>query len=88
MTATDAIGFGAATCTTLAFVPQVMKVWRTRSTADISLTMYVVFVVGLLQWLLYGIALNSWPVILANAVTMGLAGAVLAMKLCFRTPAA
>ncbi len=88
MTITEAIGFGAATCTTLAFVPQVLKVWQTRSVADISLTMYLVFFVGLMQWFAYGILLHSWPIIIANAVTMMLAGAVLAMKLVFGRRAA
>ena len=83
MTITEAIGFGAAACTTLAFVPQVLKVWQTRSVADISLTMYLVFLFGLAQWLSYGILLHSWPIIVANAATMVLAGAVLGMKLVF-----
>lgn len=83
MTITEAIGFGAATCTTFAFVPQVIHVWRTRSAADISLAMYLVFFVGLMQWFAYGLLLHSWPIIIANAVTMMLAGAVLVMKLAF-----
>jgi MtN3 and saliva related transmembrane protein len=83
MTITDAIGFGGATCTTLAFVPQVLKIWRTRSVNDISLTMYLVFFVGLVQWLIYGILLDSWPMILSNIVTIVLTGAVLLMKLRF-----
>ncbi len=83
MTITEAIGFGAATCTTLAFVPQVLKVWQTKSVADISLTMYLVFFIGLVQWFTYGLLLHSWPIILANAVTMLLAGAVLVMKVVF-----
>jgi MtN3 and saliva related transmembrane protein len=83
MTIPDAIGFGGATCTTLAFVPQVLKIWRTRSVADISLAMYLVFFIGLVQWLIYGILLNSWPMILSNIVTIVLAGAVLLMKVRF-----
>jgi MtN3 and saliva related transmembrane protein len=77
MTIIEAIGFGAASCTTLSFVPQVLKVWRTKSVADISLTMYLVFFVGLVQWFVYGILLQSWPIIIANAVTMMLAGELL-----------
>ena len=83
MTLPDAIGFGAATCTTVAFVPQVLKIWRTRAAADVSLLMYVVFFIGLMQWFTYGLLLGSWPIILANAVTMALTAAVLALKLRF-----
>jgi MtN3 and saliva related transmembrane protein len=71
----------AGCCTTLAFVPQVLKTWRTRHTDDISLGMFVVFVSGVLLWLLYGLALGDMPIILANAATFVLAGSVLYFKL-------
>ena len=74
-------GYVAATLTTLAFVPQAVKTLRTRDTRSISLYMYVVFTVGVGFWLLYGIALHSWPMIVSNTVTLGLAGMILAMKL-------
>jgi MtN3 and saliva related transmembrane protein len=75
------LGFAAATCTTLAFAPQVMKVWRTRSTADISLGMFLVLVFGIVLWLFYGVLTGDGPLIAANAVTLLLAGAILCMKL-------
>ncbi|MUV15363.1 SemiSWEET transporter [Noviluteimonas gilva] len=77
-------GYVAATLTTLAFVPQAVKTLRTRDTRSISLYMYVVFTVGIGFWLLYGIALHSWPMIVSNTVTLGLAGMILAMKLRWR----
>jgi len=80
---TNIVGFIAATFTTFAFVPQVIKVWRTRSTADISLGMYSLFTLGVMLWLAYGILLDAWPIILANIVTLLLAGAVLVMKVKF-----
>jgi MtN3 and saliva related transmembrane protein len=80
---TNIVGFIAAIFTTFAFVPQVIKVWRTRSTADISLGMYSLFTLGVALWLAYGILLNAWPIILANIVTLLLAGAVLVMKVKF-----
>ena len=80
---TNIVGFIAAIFTTFAFVPQVIKVWRTRSTADISLGMYSLFTLGVAFWLAYGILLNAWPIILANIVTLLLAGAVLVMKVKF-----
>ncbi len=80
----DTVGFVAAILTTAAFVPQVWKVWKTRSTQDISLGMYLLFISGVVLWLLYGILLVSWPIIIANGITALLAGAVLVMKISFR----
>ncbi len=77
---TDYLGFIAAFCTTSAFIPQAIKVWRQRTTADISSGMYVILIVGLAFWLFYGIALGAWPIILANGITLMLACSILAMK--------
>lgn len=81
--ATEIIGYVAAFCTTAAFIPQVWQVWKTRSAKDISLGMYVVFVTGIAFWLLYGLMIGAWPIIIANLVTFILAGGVLVMKLRF-----
>jgi MtN3 and saliva related transmembrane protein len=59
------LGFAAATCTTLAYAPQFVKVWRTRSTEDISLGMFLVMVLGILLWLLYGLLSGDAPLIVA-----------------------
>lgn len=83
MQTTDLIGGIAATLTTVSFIPQVWRVWTTRHTRDISLSMYIAFTCGVALWLLYGILLGSWPIIIANAITVCLAGAVLFMKLRF-----
>ncbi|MFZ2540395.1 MAG: SemiSWEET transporter [Gallionella sp.] len=83
MTTTDWIGSAAATLTTTAFIPQAWKVWRTRHTADISLGMYILFTLGVALWLSYGILLESWPIIIANCVTLFLAGIVLVLKMQF-----
>lgn len=77
------IGFIAASLTTIAFVPQVYKVWRSRTANDISLGMYLLFTAGVALWLVYGWMINAWPVIIANSLTLLLAGAVLVMKLWF-----
>jgi MtN3 and saliva related transmembrane protein len=74
-------GYVAATLTTLAFVPQAIKTIRSRDTRSISLGMYVVFTIGLAFWLVYGIVLHSWPMILSNIVTLGLSSTILALKL-------
>ena len=77
----DLIGMIAGTLTTIAFVPQVWRVWKTRSTRDISLGMYLVFTTGVVFWLAYGLILGAWPIIVANLVTLVLTGTVLALKL-------
>ena len=74
-------GYIAATLTTAAFVPQAFKTIRSKDTRSISLGMYVVFTIGIAFWLVYGIALHSWPMILSNIVTFGLSATILAMKL-------
>ena len=75
------LGFAAATCTTVAYAPQFIKVWRSRSTQDISLGMFLVMVLGLLLWLMYGLFSGDAPLVAANAVTIVLAGGILFMKL-------
>ncbi len=83
MYAQEWIGGIAATLTTCSFIPQVWKVWRTRHTKDISLLMYSLFSAGVALWLIYGILLSSWPIVVANTITLLLAGTVLALKLRF-----
>lgn len=75
------LGYAAAVLTTLAFVPQAIKTIRSRDTSGISLAMYVVFTVGIGFWFLYGLALGSWPMILANITTFVLALVILVLKL-------
>ena len=75
------LGYLAATCTTLSFVPQAVRTIRTRDTSGISLGMYVVFTFGIVCWFGYGIFLGSWPMIASNAVTFVLAATILALKL-------
>jgi len=77
----EIIGLIAATCTTLAFVPQVFKAWKYKSTQDISLTMYLVLLLGLILWLIYGLHHNSLAIILANSITGLLVLLMLALKL-------
>ncbi len=75
------LGYAAAVLTTSAFVPQAILTVRTRDVRGISLTMYAAFTVGVVLWLLYGLALGAWPIILSNVVTLALAGTILVMKL-------
>jgi len=80
MTAT-LVGLAAAFCTTIAFLPQVIKTWRTRSTKDISLAMFLVFTTGIFLWLVYGLAVRDLPLIIANGITFVLSGTILYFKL-------
>lgn len=77
----EAIGYMAAIITTAGFVPQTVKAIKTRQTKDISLWMYIILLVGVVLWLLYGIFTNSWPIILANSVTILLVIPVLVLKI-------
>lgn len=77
----DAIGFAAAALTTTSFVPQVIQSYRTRDVSGISLGMYLMFVAGIAGWLLYGVLTGSWPLIVANGITIVLASSVLWLKL-------
>jgi MtN3 and saliva related transmembrane protein len=76
-----AIGMLAAILTTLAFVPQVVKTWRSHSTHDISLGTFTLLVVGVATWLVYGALIGDVPLILANGVTLLLAGTILVLKI-------
>lgn len=77
----DWIGYAAATLTTASFLPQAVLTLRTRDTRGISLAMYSAFTAGVALWLLYGLALGQWPIIVANAVTLALAATILLTKL-------
>ena len=79
----DTIGSVAAVLTTASFIPQVWHSFKTRDVSGISLGMYSVFTVGVALWLAYGIMLHSWPLMVANGVTLAFASAILVMKLRF-----
>jgi MtN3 and saliva related transmembrane protein len=77
----DWVGYTAAVLTTAAFLPQVLKSFRSGETKHISLGMYVLFCSGIVLWLIYGLMLHALPIIFANVTTLILAGAILFMKL-------
>ncbi len=82
MEPSEFLGFTAATLTTIAFIPQVIKIIRTKSAADISLLMYLIFGLGVFLWGIYGVMIYSVPIIAANAVTFSLVCVVLFYKIC------
>jgi MtN3 and saliva related transmembrane protein len=77
----DLVGALAGVLTTISFVPQVLKTWRSGSAEDLSLFMFTLFSAGLLLWLVYGIALRSLPIILANGITLVLALSIVMLKI-------
>ncbi|MES9997603.1 SemiSWEET transporter [Desulfovibrio aminophilus] len=77
----EAVGLAAGVLTTLAFLPQVLKTWRTRAVRDLSLPMYLALTVGVFLWLVYGLLQDSPSIILANGVTFILALSILIMKI-------
>ena len=78
---TTLVGLAAASCTTVSFVPQVVKAWRSRSTRDVSVGMFILLVTGNSLWLLYGALIGDLPLVVANLITLGLVVAILALKL-------
>ena len=78
------VGFFAAFCTTVSFLPQVIKVYKTRSTKDISLYMFLIFTIGTFCWLIYGIIESSLPIIIANTITLILSAIILLYKIKFK----
>ncbi len=86
MLTSEIIGYMAATLTTASFVPQALQTFRTKDVTGISLGMYSVFTVGIALWLVYGILLSAWPIVIANAITIVLAASILVMKLRYRAP--
>lgn len=81
MNLTDLLGYCAAMLTTASFVPQAIKTFRTRDVKGISLAMYSSFTAGIALWLVYGVLLGAWPIIVANVITLALASAILVMKI-------
>lgn len=78
------IGLAAGFCTTVAFLPQAIKTWKSKSAKDLSLGMYSIFCTGVILWLVYGILKSDIPIILTNGVTLFLAISILYFKLSFK----
>lgn len=79
------IGLIAGILTTLSFVPQVYRTWKTKSADDLSLGMFLLFTLGVILWLVYGFLIDDLPIILANIVTLSLAGTLLVFKIIFKS---
>ena len=86
MISTDTIGYVAAVLTTGSFLPQAWHTFQTRDVSGISLGMYSAFTLGIVLWLVYGLMLGAWPMIVANVITLALAVTILGMKLRYKSP--
>jgi MtN3 and saliva related transmembrane protein len=80
----EAIGILAGTLTTIAFVPQVYKTYRSKSAKDLSLGMFLIFFTGVVCWLLYGIIIHNWPIIISNFFVVLLSATLLSFKFIYK----
>ncbi len=80
----NTLGLLAGAFTTVAFVPQVIKTWKSKHARDISLGMFAIFSTGVLLWLFYGIQIGAMPIVIANAITLGLSLTILVFKIKFK----
>jgi MtN3 and saliva related transmembrane protein len=80
----EIIGLVAAVFTTASFLPQVFKTYKTKDTSGLSLSMYIIFFIGVLLWLIYGLWIQSLSIILANIITAILTSYLLAMKIKYK----
>ncbi|KJJ85871.1 conserved hypothetical protein, membrane [Candidatus Omnitrophus magneticus] len=77
----ELIGMLGAICTTFCFLPQIIKILQTKHARDISLIMYIILTIGVFLWLIYGILIHKWPIILANAVTFIFCAIIVTVKI-------
>ena len=80
----EILGLAAAFLTTSAYVPQAYKTWKTKSAGNISLTMYISMFVGIILWLIYGIHLNSFSMVVANSITAILTLVIIGFKVRYK----
>lgn len=80
----EIVGFTAAVLTTVAYLPQTLKTIKTKKTDDISLGMYLLMLTGVVAWLVYGIKLNSYPMMMANSITLSLVIIILVLKIRYK----
>ena len=81
MSLIDIIGYAAGTLILISIIPQIIKSWRTKSTKDLSLWRYLIYVGGVFLWLVYGLVLWNGPIIIVNAINLALASSVLYLKI-------
>lgn len=80
----DLLGYFAAFCTTISFLPQTIKTVKSKDTSSLSLSMYIFFYIGITAWFVYGCVITNYPIMVANGITMILAGIILIMKVKYK----
>lgn len=80
----EVLGLTAGFLTTVSFIPQVIKTWRSRSAKDLSLGMFMIFWMGVFLWLVYGLIIENLPIVIANGFTLALASTILIFKFRFK----
>ncbi|MCD4704504.1 SemiSWEET transporter [bacterium] len=78
------LGLVAATCTTISFLPQAVRIIKTKHTKDLSLTMYIILTLGIFLWLMYGLFTKDFPIIIANVITLIFTVTILIMKIKYK----
>jgi MtN3 and saliva related transmembrane protein len=78
------LGITAGVLTTIAYLPQLIKTWQSKSAGDISWSMLIILCIGIILWLVYGVLVHDLPILLANVVTLVLALVILALKIRYR----
>lgn len=82
-TLSDILGLCAGTLTTLAFLPQLIKAWRSKTTKDISLLTFILFTTGVILWCVYGFMIHALPIILSNIITLLIASGIIVLKIIY-----
>ena len=80
----NAVGVGAALCSMTSFTPQIFKIWKEKDASAVSLRMFALTVTGFVLWTSYGALLQSWPIVVSNAVCLALSAVILGLKMKFR----
>lgn len=84
MVLSEIVGFVAAILTTIAYLPQVIKTWKSKSATDLSMGLFTILTTGVFLWLVYGIMIGNGPIIASNAITLLLTGSMLFFKLRYK----
>ena len=80
----DILGYSAGAITSLTFLPQVIKTWKERSAKDISLLMFIIAAVNEVMWIVYGVLLDNWVIILTNAIVLSMSFIMIYLKLSYK----
>lgn len=81
MSAADILGYAAGALTAFTFLPQVLKTWKEKSAKDVSLYMFIIAFVNEIMWLIYGVMIHNWVIILTNAVMLAMSGIMIMLKM-------